>query len=173
MHFNSSFTLSYVSFRRAVWATGLDGSMFSLCKRTAFKLNCNESMMKNIHHSGLWSIPIADIKLSISWQVTRLSFFAKKEIKSLWRLWKVDSAKHAYRRFYCCSLEPNSSALLFDSSRSMPRSFNSFFCYSGWLVCLTCKIWISRCWWFSYILVSISVFILTLQAKSVRWDWNR
>jgi hypothetical protein len=42
------------------------------------------------------------------------------------REWNTETLTLSSRRFHCCSLNPNSSALHFASSRSLTQSFNRF-----------------------------------------------
>ena len=126
MQFKSFVLLSYDSFIRTAWPIGIDGNTLPLCSKTAFRLNFEESM-NSLHSSGLWLILRAPIRPSTSLQVTRLPSILKNGIKPFWRAQNADTVTFSSRRSHCCSLEANSSELLFDSFRSLTRSFNSFY----------------------------------------------
>jgi len=118
------FMFSYDSLLCTEWPTGIEGRVLPLWRRTALRLNLDESI-KSRQSRGLWLILSVCIKPSISMQATRPLSILKNWTRSLCLLWYTEIVTFSFRRFHCCSLEPNSSALLLGKSRSLIRSFNS------------------------------------------------
>jgi hypothetical protein len=71
------------------------------------------------------------IRPSILLQATRPLSILKNSARSSCILRYTEILTFSFRRFHCCSLEPNSSALLLGKSRSLTRSFN-FSCVIQW-----------------------------------------
>ena len=106
------------------WPTGIEGELLPLWNRTALRLNLDKSI-KNRQSRGLWLILSVCIRPSISVQATRLLSILKNWTRSSCLLRYTEILTFSFRRFDCCSLEANSSALLLAKSRSLTRSFNS------------------------------------------------
>jgi len=80
---------------------------------------------------GLWLILSVCIRPSIAVQATRPLSILKNWTRSSCILRYTEILTFSFRWFYCCSLEPNSSALLLGKSRSPISSFNSS-CVMRW-----------------------------------------
>jgi hypothetical protein len=73
----------------------------------------------------MWLILSVCIRPSISVQATRPLSILKNWTRSSFLLWYTEILTFSFRRFHCCRLEPNSSALLLVKSRSLTVSFDS------------------------------------------------
>jgi len=118
------FMYSYHSLLCTEWPTGIDGRVLPLWRRTALRLNLDESI-KSRQSRGLWLILSVCIRPSISVQATRPLSIIKNWTRSLYLLQYTEIQTFSFRRFHCCSLKPNSSALHLGKSRSLIRSFIS------------------------------------------------
>ena len=85
----------------------------------------SDESMKSCQSRRLWLILSVCIRPSTSVQATRPLSILKNWTKYSCFLWHTENLTFSFRRFHCCSLEPNSSALLLGKSRSPIRSFNS------------------------------------------------
>ena len=119
-----NFMFSYDSFLCTEWPTGIEGRVLPLWRRTALRLNLDEST-KSRWSRELWLILSVCIRPSISVQATRPLSILNNWTRSSCRLRYTEILTFSFRSFHCCSLEPNSSALLLSKSRSLTRSFNS------------------------------------------------
>ena len=115
---------SYDSLLCTEWPTGIEGRVLPLWRGTALRLKLDEST-KSCQSRGLWLILSVCIRPSISVQITRPLSFLKTWTRSSCLLRYTEILTFSFRRFHCCSLEPNSLALLLSKSRSLIRSFNS------------------------------------------------
>jgi len=106
------------------WPTGIEGRVLLLWRRTALRLNLDESI-KSRQSRGMWLILRVCIRPSISVQATRPLSILKNWIRSSYILQYTEILMFSFRSFHCCSLEPNSSALHLGKSRSLIRPFNS------------------------------------------------
>jgi len=106
------------------WPTGIEGRVLPLWRRIALRLNLDESR-KSCQSRGLWLILSVCNRPSVSVQATRPLSILKNWNRSSCLLRYTEILTFSFERFYCCSLEPNSSALLLGKSRSLIRSFNS------------------------------------------------
>ena len=105
------FMFSYDSLLCTEWPTGIESRMLPLWKRTALRLNLDESI-KSRQSSGMWLILSVCIRPSISVQATRPLSILKIWTRSSCVLRYTEIMTFSFRRFHCCNLEPNSSALL-------------------------------------------------------------
>jgi len=119
-----TFKFSYDSFLCTEWPTGMEGRMLPLWRRTALRLNLDETI-KSRQSRGLWLILSVCITPSISLQATRPLSILKNWTRTLCLLRYTEIRTFSSRMFHCCNLEPNSSALLLGKSRSLTGSFNS------------------------------------------------
>jgi len=124
------FMFSYDSLLCTEWPTGIEGRVLPLWRRTALRLNLDESI-KSRQSRGLWLILSVCIMPSISVQATRSLSILKNWTRSSRLLRYTKILTFSFRRFHCCSFEPNSSALLLGKSRSLISTFNSS-CVMRW-----------------------------------------
>jgi len=117
------FMFSCDSFLCTEWPTGIEGRVLPLWRRTALRLNLDDSI-KNRQSRGMWLILSVCIRPSIPVQATRPLSILKNWTRSSYLLRYTEILTFSFRRFYCCSLEPNSSALHLGKSRSLIRSIN-------------------------------------------------
>jgi len=118
------FMSSYNSLLYTEWPTGIEGRVLPLWRRTALRLNLDESI-KSLQSRGMWLILSVCIRPSIPVQTTRPLSILKNWTRSSCLLWYTEILTFSFRRSHCCSLELNSPALHLDKSRSLIRSFNS------------------------------------------------
>ena len=118
------FMFSYDSLLCTEWPTGIEGRVLPLWRRTALRLNLDESI-KSCQSRGMWLILSVYIRPSVPVQATRPLSILKNWTSSLYLLRYTKILMFCFRRFHFCSLEPNSSALCLGGSRSLIRSFNS------------------------------------------------
>ena len=104
--------------------TGIEGRVLPLWRSTALRLNLDESI-KSRQSRGMWLILSVCIRPSISAQATRPLSILKNWTRSSYLLWYTEILTFRFRKFHCCSLEPNRSTLHLGKSRSPIRSFNS------------------------------------------------
>jgi len=121
---NRIFMFSYDSLLCTEWPTGIEGRLLTLWRRTALRLNLDESM-KSLQSRGLWLILSVCIRPSISVQATRPISILKNWTRSSCLLRYTEILTFSFIRFHCCSPEPNISALFLGKSRSLIRSFKS------------------------------------------------
>jgi len=95
-----------------------------LWRRTALRLNLDESI-KSRQSRGMWLILSVCIRPSISVQAARPLSILKNWTRSSYLTQYTEILAFSFRRFHCCSLEPNGSALHLGKSRSLIRPFNS------------------------------------------------
>jgi len=112
------------------WPTGIEGRVLPLWRRTALRLNLDECI-KSRQSRGLWLILSVCIRPSISVQASSPLSIVKNWTRSSCLLRYTEILIFSFRRFHCCSLEPNSSALLLGKSRSLIGLFNSS-CVMQW-----------------------------------------
>ena len=124
------FMFSYDSLLCTEWPTGIEGRVLPLWRRTASRLKLDESI-KSHQSRGMWLILSVYMRPSTSVQSTRPLSILKNWTRSSCLLWYTEILTFSFRRFHCCSLEPNSSALLLGKSRSLIRSFN-YSCVIRW-----------------------------------------
>ena len=117
------FMFSYDSLLCIEWSTGIEGRVLPLW-RTVLRRNLDESI-KSRQSRGWWLILSVCIRSSISVQATRPLSILKNWTRSSCLLRYTEILTFSFRKFHCCSLEPNSSALLLGKSSSLIRSFNS------------------------------------------------
>jgi hypothetical protein len=124
------FVFSYDSFLCTEWPTWIEGKVLPLWRKTALRLNLYKST-KSRQSRGLWFILSVCITPSILLQAPRPLSILKNWTWSLCLLWYTEIRTVSPRMLDCCSIEPDSSALLLGKSRSLIRSFN-FFCVIRW-----------------------------------------
>ena len=112
------------------WSTRIEGRVLPLWRRTALRLNWDEST-KSRQSRGLWLILSVCIRPSITAQTRRPLSVLRNWTRSSWLLRYTDILTFSFRRFHCCCLEPNSSALFLGKSRSLIRSLK-FSCVMQW-----------------------------------------
>jgi len=117
------FIFSYESLLCTEWPTGIEGRLLPLWRRTALKLNLDESI-KSRQSRGMWFTECWHETINISTSNKALSIL-KNWTRSSYLLQYTEFLTFSFRSFHCCSLETNSSALHFGKSRSLIRSFNS------------------------------------------------
>jgi len=118
------FLFSHDSLLCTEWPTGIEGRVLLLWRRTALRLNLDESI-KSRQSRGMWLILSFCIRPSISVQATKPLSVLKNWTRSSYQLYYTEILTFSFTRFHCCSLEPNSSSLHLGKSRSLIRSFNS------------------------------------------------
>jgi hypothetical protein len=118
------FMFSYDSLLWTELPTGTEGTVLPLWRRTALRLKLDEST-KSRQSRGMWLKLSVCIRPSITVQTTGPLSTLKHWARSSCLLQYKEFLTFCFRRFHCCSLERNSSALLLCKSRSLIRLFNS------------------------------------------------
>jgi hypothetical protein len=95
-----------------------------LWRKTSLRLNLDKPT-KSRQSRGLRLMLSVCIRPLISVQAIRPLSILKNWTRTSCFLRYTEILTFSFRRFHCCSLEPNSSALLLGKSRSLIRSFNS------------------------------------------------
>ena len=124
------FMFSYDSLLCTEWPTGIEGRVLPVWRRTALRLNLDESIYSR-QSRGMWLILSVCIRPSKSVQATRPLSILRNWTRFSHVLQYTEMLTFPFRRFHFCSLEPNSSALHLGKSRYLSRSFNSF-CVIRW-----------------------------------------
>jgi len=118
------FMFSYDFLLCTEWPSRIEGRVLPLWMRTALRLNLEESI-KSRQSRGMWLILSVCIRPSIPVQATRPLSILKNWTRSSYILQFTEILTFPFRKFHCCSLEPNRSTLHLGKSRSPIRSFNS------------------------------------------------
>ena len=84
LYCSNCFMLSSLSLIPNACATGMQGTVFPLCRRTASRLNL-EASMNSLHSSEQWLMLNAVNKPSTTLHATRVSFMVKDFSKFFWR----------------------------------------------------------------------------------------